>query len=220
MLAATGSPSGSGWSGGPEADNVVAGGTGHGLEQHPVVEDVEQLGVDPDSEQLPGPGGAHAELLAGHGDRADLVHLPGHLDRPEPPWWARIGWAGVQQPRGINPGRDGHGLEQQPVLGDLQQAGRHPDSTSVPASRRPTDSQRAPRRIVPLAWTRRHTSLVPSVTAIVPDDQGAILLVHKTDNDLWALTGGGMDVGESMADAVVREVIDHYLERRSAPYIG
>ena len=43
MLAATGSPSGSGWSGGPEADNVVAGGTGHGLEQHPVVEDVEQL---------------------------------------------------------------------------------------------------------------------------------------------------------------------------------
>ena len=58
MLAATGSPSGSGWSGGPEADNVVAGGTGHGLEQKPVVEDVEQLGVDPDSEQLPGPGGA------------------------------------------------------------------------------------------------------------------------------------------------------------------
>jgi ADP-ribose pyrophosphatase YjhB (NUDIX family) len=49
-------------------------------------------------------------------------------------------------------------------------------------------------------------SLVPSVTAIVPNDQGAILLVHKTDNDLWALPGGGMDVGESMADAVVREV--------------
>ena len=54
----------------------------------------------------------------------------------------------------------------------------------------------------------------------MPDDQGAILLVHKTDNDLWALPGGGMDVGESMADAVVREAIDHYLERRSAPYIG
>jgi hypothetical protein len=49
-------------------------------------------------------------------------------------------------------------------------------------------------------------SIVPSVTAIVPDEQGAILLVHKTDNDLWALPGGGMDVGESMADAVVREV--------------
>jgi len=30
--------------------------------------------------------------------------------------------------------------------------------------------------------------------------------VHKTDNDLWALPGGAMDVGEPMADAVVREV--------------
>jgi ADP-ribose pyrophosphatase YjhB (NUDIX family) len=49
-------------------------------------------------------------------------------------------------------------------------------------------------------------SLVPSVTAIVPDERGAILLEHKTDNDLWALPGGAMDVGESMADAVVREV--------------
>jgi ADP-ribose pyrophosphatase YjhB (NUDIX family) len=49
-------------------------------------------------------------------------------------------------------------------------------------------------------------SQVPSVTAIVPNEHGAILMVHKTDNDLWALPGGGMDVGESMADAVVREV--------------
>jgi 8-oxo-dGTP pyrophosphatase MutT (NUDIX family) len=50
------------------------------------------------------------------------------------------------------------------------------------------------------------TSIVPSVTAIVPNDQGKLLLVHKTDNDLWALPGGAMDVGESMADTVVREV--------------
>ena len=49
-------------------------------------------------------------------------------------------------------------------------------------------------------------SLVPSVTAIVPNERGELLLVHKTDNDLWALPGGGMDVGESMADTVVREV--------------
>jgi ADP-ribose pyrophosphatase YjhB (NUDIX family) len=50
------------------------------------------------------------------------------------------------------------------------------------------------------------TSLVPSVTAIVTNRDGAILMVHKTDNDLWALPGGAMDVGESMADAVIREV--------------
>jgi ADP-ribose pyrophosphatase YjhB (NUDIX family) len=49
-------------------------------------------------------------------------------------------------------------------------------------------------------------SLVPSVTAVVPDDRGHILLVHRTDNDLWALPGGGMDLGERIADAVVREV--------------
>jgi ADP-ribose pyrophosphatase YjhB (NUDIX family) len=49
-------------------------------------------------------------------------------------------------------------------------------------------------------------SLVPSVTAIVPNDRGELLMVHKTDNDLWALPGGGMDLGESMAEAVVREV--------------
>jgi ADP-ribose pyrophosphatase YjhB (NUDIX family) len=49
-------------------------------------------------------------------------------------------------------------------------------------------------------------SLVPSVTAIVPNERGEILLVHKTDNDLWALPGGGMDTGEYMAETVVREV--------------
>jgi ADP-ribose pyrophosphatase YjhB (NUDIX family) len=49
-------------------------------------------------------------------------------------------------------------------------------------------------------------SIVPSVTAIVPNEHGAILLVHRTDNDRWALPGGAMDVGEYMADAVVREV--------------
>jgi ADP-ribose pyrophosphatase YjhB (NUDIX family) len=48
-------------------------------------------------------------------------------------------------------------------------------------------------------------SVVPSVTAIVTDDAGRILLVHKTDNDLWALPGGGMDLGESITDAAVRE---------------
>ena len=47
---------------------------------------------------------------------------------------------------------------------------------------------------------------MPSVTAIVPNERGQLLLVHKTDNDLWALPGGAMDVGESMAETVVREV--------------
>ncbi|WP_298457893.1 NUDIX hydrolase [uncultured Cellulomonas sp.] len=49
-------------------------------------------------------------------------------------------------------------------------------------------------------------SVVPSVVAIVTDDQGRVLLIHKTDNDLWALPGGGHEIGESIADTVVREV--------------
>ena len=34
-------------------------------------------------------------------------------------------------------------------------------------------------------------SIVPSVTAVIRNDLGELLLVHKTDNDLWALPGGG-----------------------------
>lgn len=49
-------------------------------------------------------------------------------------------------------------------------------------------------------------SVVPSVVAIVQDDEGRVLLIHKTDNDLWALPGGGHEIGESIADTVVREV--------------
>ena len=49
-------------------------------------------------------------------------------------------------------------------------------------------------------------SVVPSVVAIVTDDQGRVLLIHKTDNDLWALPGGGHEIGEFIADTVVREV--------------
>ena len=49
-------------------------------------------------------------------------------------------------------------------------------------------------------------SVVPSVVAIVRDEQGRVLLIHKTDNDLWALPGGGHEIGESIAETVVREV--------------
>jgi 8-oxo-dGTP pyrophosphatase MutT (NUDIX family) len=48
-------------------------------------------------------------------------------------------------------------------------------------------------------------SVVPSVTAVVRDEEGRVLLIHRTDNDLWALPGGGHDVGEAIADTVVRE---------------
>ncbi|ATL27577.1 NUDIX domain-containing protein [Streptomyces formicae] len=51
-------------------------------------------------------------------------------------------------------------------------------------------------------------SVVPSVTAVVRDEVGRVLLIHKTDNDLWALPGGGHDIGERVGDTVVREVVE------------
>ncbi|GGV45211.1 NUDIX hydrolase [Kitasatospora herbaricolor] len=51
-------------------------------------------------------------------------------------------------------------------------------------------------------------SVVPSVTAVVTDMSGQLLLIHKTDNDLWALPGGGHDIGESVGQTVVREVFE------------
>ncbi|MFJ3907898.1 NUDIX hydrolase [Streptomyces vinaceus] len=48
-------------------------------------------------------------------------------------------------------------------------------------------------------------SIVPSVTVVAFDADGRILLIHRSDNDLWALPGGAVDTGESVADAAVRE---------------
>lgn len=49
-------------------------------------------------------------------------------------------------------------------------------------------------------------SLVVAASAVVTDDQGRILLQRRRDNSLWALPGGGMDMGESLPGAAVREV--------------
>lgn len=48
-------------------------------------------------------------------------------------------------------------------------------------------------------------SIVPSVNVVVVGDDDAILLIRRTDNDNYALPGGGMDLGESMPQAAVRE---------------
>src|SRR6266851_10159758 len=48
-------------------------------------------------------------------------------------------------------------------------------------------------------------SLVPSVNVAVTNDAGEILLIRRSDNDNWALPGGAVDIGESLAQAAVRE---------------
>ncbi|MEV6504173.1 NUDIX hydrolase [Streptomyces prunicolor] len=48
-------------------------------------------------------------------------------------------------------------------------------------------------------------SLVPAASAIVVDDSGRILLQRRRDNDMWALPGGAMNIGESLPECAVRE---------------
>ena len=52
----------------------------------------------------------------------------------------------------------------------------------------------------------RANSLVPAASAIVTDDQGRILLHRRRDNEMWALPGGVMEIGESLGECAVREV--------------
>ena len=49
-------------------------------------------------------------------------------------------------------------------------------------------------------------SLVPAASVVVVDDDGRILLHRRTDNDKWALPGGVMEIGESIAGCALREV--------------
>lgn len=51
-------------------------------------------------------------------------------------------------------------------------------------------------------------SVVPSVNVVVVDEAGRLLLIHRTDNDNWALPGGALDLGESLPDAAIRETLE------------
>ena len=49
------------------------------------------------------------------------------------------------------------------------------------------------------------TRIVPSVNVVVTNDDGEVLLIRRTDNDNWAVPGGAVDLGESVAQAAIRE---------------
>ena len=51
-------------------------------------------------------------------------------------------------------------------------------------------------------------SVVPSANAVVVNDDGAILVIQRSDNGNWALPGGGMDLGESLPETAVRETAE------------
>src|SRR5215472_14084982 len=51
-------------------------------------------------------------------------------------------------------------------------------------------------------------SVVPAAVALVTNDAGEILLIRRTDNGNWALPGGAIEMGESVAEAAVRETFE------------
>lgn len=48
----------------------------------------------------------------------------------------------------------------------------------------------------------------PAVAAIIRDESGRILFVRSADDSLWSLPAGAIELGETPAQAVVREVYE------------
>jgi 8-oxo-dGTP pyrophosphatase MutT (NUDIX family) len=50
------------------------------------------------------------------------------------------------------------------------------------------------------------TRIVPGAQVLVTDERGRVLLQRRADSGNWSAPGGVMDVGETLAQAAVREV--------------
>ena len=50
------------------------------------------------------------------------------------------------------------------------------------------------------------TELRPSEAAIITNADGHVLLQRRSDNGLWGLPGGSVEIGESVSTAILREV--------------
>jgi ADP-ribose pyrophosphatase YjhB (NUDIX family) len=48
-------------------------------------------------------------------------------------------------------------------------------------------------------------SIVVAVTAFILDEFGQLLMIRRTDNDLYAIPGGAQEIGETVSAAAVRE---------------
>ena len=50
------------------------------------------------------------------------------------------------------------------------------------------------------------SSIVVAVTAFILNESGRVLMIRRTDNDLYAIPGGAQEIGETISQTVVREV--------------
>ena len=46
------------------------------------------------------------------------------------------------------------------------------------------------------------------VFAIILDEENNVLICHRRDHDLWNLPGGGLEKGETVENAIIREVAE------------
>lgn len=53
---------------------------------------------------------------------------------------------------------------------------------------------------------KRARAIRPSASAVIFDRRGRVLLQQRSDGGQWGLPGGGVEIGESVAAAVIREV--------------
>ncbi|WP_409497151.1 NUDIX hydrolase [Amycolatopsis sp. cmx-11-12] len=49
-------------------------------------------------------------------------------------------------------------------------------------------------------------SIAVAVSAFIQDDEGRILMIRRTDNDLYSIPGGQLELGETLSQAALREV--------------
>jgi 8-oxo-dGTP pyrophosphatase MutT (NUDIX family) len=139
---------------------------------------------------------------------ARIIHVPYVVEQDEDGAWC----ASAQLRPGV--GAVGDGLTREAAIADLKAALRLlieetgvPDELTITVAPAQAGPPLPPRRIdyYDDPGAPEASSLVPSVNVVVASDAGEILLIRRTDNGNWAVPGGAIDLGESVAQAAARE---------------
>jgi 8-oxo-dGTP pyrophosphatase MutT (NUDIX family) len=139
---------------------------------------------------------------------ARIIHVPYLVGQDEDGAWC----ASAQLRPGV--GAVGEGRTREAAIADLK-AGLAllidetgvPDELTITLAPSEADPPMPPRRIdyYDDPGAPQASSLVPSVNVVVTNDAGDILMIRRTDNGNWAVPGGAIDLGESVAQAAARE---------------
>jgi len=48
--------------------------------------------------------------------------------------------------------------------------------------------------------------IVPTVCAVIPNAQGEILFIRRSDDGSWGMPAGSIEINDSISDCLIREV--------------